>query len=91
MDYLLLSDSLFLFKLICGFVGRCQGTGLSGADIAGHPGVTNSCMMLLISADGKRDTDDMNLELKRYVRQRSFLIYQPEFKYVFHEFKMVIK
>ena len=59
MDYLLLSDSLFLFKLIYGLVDRCQDPGYSGADVERYLGVTDSCVTRLISADGKRDTDDI--------------------------------
>ena len=37
--------------------------GYSGADVARYLGVTNSCVTRLISAGGKQDIDDMNLEL----------------------------
>ena len=37
--------------------------GYSGADVARYLGVTNSCVTRLISAEGKQDIDDINLEL----------------------------
>ena len=37
--------------------------GYSGADVARYLGVTNSCVTRLISAGGKQDIDDMDLEL----------------------------
>ena len=37
--------------------------GYSEADVAGYLGVTNSCVTRMISAGGKQDIDDINLEL----------------------------
>ena len=37
--------------------------GYSGADVARHLGVTNSCVTRMISAEKKQDIDDINLEL----------------------------
>jgi REP element-mobilizing transposase RayT len=37
--------------------------GYSGADVARYLGVTNSCVTRMISAAGKQDIDDINLEL----------------------------
>jgi REP element-mobilizing transposase RayT len=37
--------------------------GYSGADVARYLGVTNSCVTRLISAGGKQDIDEMDLEL----------------------------
>ncbi len=73
MDYLLLSDSLFIFKLIYGLVDRCQGPGYSGADIERYLGVTNSCVTRLISADGKQDTDDILYSLSKPLFLRRML------------------
>ncbi len=37
--------------------------GYSGADVARYLGVTNSCVMRMISTGKKPDIDDINLEL----------------------------
>ena len=49
-------------RRVMSWIGVRQ-LGYSGADVTRYLGVTNSCVTRLISAEGKKDIDDIYLEL----------------------------
>ena len=49
-------------RRVMSWIGVRQ-LGYSGVDVARYIGVANSCVTRMISAEGKQDIDDINLEL----------------------------